>query len=210
MWSSSPSVSPLQFAHDGMDLFQRARRMRLVGHRRPARAWPPARGRRRCRCRCQASGCARCRRGARCSRRARTHVHPTSDAGSVPARSSAPRSTEHSALIGSSLPRMGPLKLTVSARASHSRTSRRGSRPSPWPRPRPDAPCRGGWQGAPDPRSPSATHLRRPLLGGRGIGKGSSKFGGWRSVDVLHGYGKSRASVRAIESSKRLAIGDAY
>lgn len=62
---------------------------------------------------------------------------------------------------------------------------------------------------------PIHAHQTRHTFADRFLAAGGSEgdlqqMGGWRSLEILRRYGKSRATVRAIEASKRLAIGDAY
>jgi len=62
---------------------------------------------------------------------------------------------------------------------------------------------------------PIHAHQTRHTFADRFLAAGGSEgdlqhIGGWRSMEILRRYGQSRASVRAIEASKRLAIGDAY
>jgi len=62
---------------------------------------------------------------------------------------------------------------------------------------------------------PSHVHQARHTFADRFLAAGGQegelmKLGGWRSREIMSRYASSRASERAIESSKRLAIGDAY
>jgi len=62
---------------------------------------------------------------------------------------------------------------------------------------------------------PIHAHQARHTFADRYLAAGGSegdlmKIGGWRSREIMSRYASSRATERALEASKRLAIGDAY